>query len=71
MPTSLAVSECGTCAGLPMPGVFAPVNGPDGIEACDECQLYAGDFEAATALRNRIAEVLDLDGLEIWYERGA
>lgn len=67
MPSSLERWECETCAGVPMHGVFAPVNG-NGIERCDECDLYPGDFEAAVALRDRIEEQLGLAGLEIWYE---
>ncbi|MCK0441121.1 hypothetical protein MUG78_17110 [Gordonia alkaliphila] len=41
-------SECGQCA--PIPGVVAPVDTEFGIQRCDECSIYAGDFEAAFAL---------------------
>lgn len=53
---------CGECRG----GFFAPTDsGPtdQGIERCDECDLYLGDLDAALAL----AELIGPD-ITVWYE---
>lgn len=58
---NLASPEGCDCSG----GFFAPTdNGPteQGIERCDECGTFDGDFEAAVALAETIG-----GGVTIWY----
>ena len=58
----VSTGECGDCRG----GFFAPTeNGPtdQGIERCDECNVYAGDLDAALAL----AALIGPD-ITVWFE---
>lgn len=43
-------------------GAFAPVNSNFGIERCDAGEVFDSDFDAAIAVRNRVAPLAS-----IWY----
>ena len=43
-------SGCDTCCNGFIDGAIAPMNDEYGIERCDACDVFAGDFEAAAAL---------------------
>lgn len=61
-------NECDTCGGSPICGVIPLMNSPHGIERCDECELFDGDFSAAEALAQLIEKMgSDLPKVEVWY----
>lgn len=45
-----------------IPGVLAPMDTDEGIQRCDQCELYPGDLEAARA----VAETFG-PGFTIWF----
>ena len=45
-------NDCDTCAGCLLRGVIEAMDTPEGVQRCDECDLYPGDLEAAAALRD-------------------
>jgi hypothetical protein len=42
-------SDCDQCGEI-LDGVIEAMDTPEGIQRCDQCQVYDGDIEAAEAL---------------------
>lgn len=62
-------NDCGTCGGSPLPGVVPQqMNTQFGIERCDECERFDGDFSASQALAQFIERAHPtLPKVEVWY----
>jgi hypothetical protein len=55
-------NDCECCNDMPVPGVIAPMNTPQGIERCDECQRFEGDLDAAFALAKLVNGTVHYEG---------
>jgi len=53
-------NPCDQCGDI-LPGVIEAMDSPEGIQRCDQCDLYEGDLDAAQAL----ADYLDLAELRL------
>lgn len=47
-----------TCTGSPVAGTLPAMDTPEGIQRCDECQVFPGDLEAAQALADMVGGVV-------------
>lgn len=58
-------NDCDVCSDMPVPGVIAPMNTPEGIERCDECERYPGDLEAALVLARTVGGIVRFEQDEL------
>lgn len=43
------------------PGILPAMNTPEGIQRCDECQMFDGDLDAALALAKKVGGVVKFE----------
>jgi hypothetical protein len=53
----MSAEPCDSC-GMVLPGVIESMDTDEGIQRCDECELYPGDCEAAQALASLVGGVV-------------
>lgn len=63
---------CEQCGGQKVPGVLLGANGPTTVEACDECEVFESDLDAAFAVAVRVGGVVRFwqhdEELAAWVE---
>jgi hypothetical protein len=57
------VNDCGLCGDF-LDGAIAAMDTNEGVQRCDECDLFEGDIEAAEALARLVGGVVE------WIEEG-
>jgi len=61
---------CYACTPAIVSGVLEAMDSPEGIQRCDNCELYDSDLAAAAALGQHLDQVLPQRApFTVWFER--